>query len=159
MFYSHLLRIQREKKAHAHMQAHSTAYMIAACRPRTVLVDEIQFKRPVEVGDLLRFRSWVLAAWPTKTNSESSIIHVQVEASVVKPEALQSYETNTFNFLFSVDRRKAATGETLPLPWVLPVTEEQAFQQCAFYGPGNDHRWSRLGIEFGDIEHSSKQGK
>ena len=40
--------------------AHSTCHLLTACRPRTVLVDEIQFKRPVDVGDLVRFRSRVL---------------------------------------------------------------------------------------------------
>lgn len=40
--------------------AHATAYVFAAARPRPVLVDEITFKRPVYVGDLVKFKSWVL---------------------------------------------------------------------------------------------------
>jgi acyl-coenzyme A thioesterase 9 len=43
--------------------AHSCAYMLSACRPRTVAVDEIRFKKPVDVGDLVRFRARVLWTW------------------------------------------------------------------------------------------------
>lgn len=107
-----------------------------------MLIDEIQFKRPVEVGDLLRFRSWVLSARATPKVGEPdrALVHVQVQAAVTKPEALESYETNTFNFLFAIKRRKVeepGSKEYLPMPTILPGNEEEALQMCSFYGPGS----------------------
>jgi acyl-coenzyme A thioesterase PaaI-like protein len=59
--------------------AHSAAYLFSAARPRTVTVDEIQFRAPVNVGDLLRFRSWVLRTWldeddPSKVGWERKLL-------------------------------------------------------------------------------------
>jgi acyl-coenzyme A thioesterase 9 len=150
--------------------AHSTSYLLAASRPRTVVVDEIQFKRPVDVGDLLRFRSRVLKAWNDPEAVREAVpsrgfVHVQVVASVVKPEAVQSYETNTFNFVFEVQRRRKSgtncsekeyeglvrSGESavfeqevlVPMPEILPTTEEEANEVCAFHGPGSEARRGR----------------
>jgi len=141
--------------------AHSTSYLLAASRPRTLAVDEIQFKRPVDVGDLVRFRSRVLRAWNDPAKPARGFVHVQVAASVVKPEAVQSYETNTFNFVFEVRRRRksgenvGATSSTggdeenfieemlVPLPEILPTTEEEANELCAFHGPGSEQRRAR----------------
>ena len=125
--------------------AHSTGYLLAACRPRTLLVDEIQFKRPVDIGDLVRFKSRVLKAWedPTPNDPARGMAHVQVAASVVRPELLQSFESNTFIFLFSVRRRKDAEGKLLPLPTILPTTEAEANEVCEFYGPGSEEKQER----------------
>jgi acyl-coenzyme A thioesterase 9 len=150
--------------------AHSTSYLLAASRPRTVAIDEIQFKRPVDVGDLVRFRSRVLRAWNDPKEPARGFVHVQVAASVVKPEAVQSYETNTFNFVFEVERRRrrrrsdgnvaphsggSSTGHDtcneeksieeilVPLPEILPTTEEEANEICVFHGPGSDQRRAR----------------
>jgi acyl-coenzyme A thioesterase 9 len=120
--------------------AHSTSYLLAASRPRTVVVDEIQFKRPVDVGDLLRFRSRVLRAWNDPEVPSRGFVHVQVVASVVKPEAVQSYETNTFNFVFEVQRRRKGENELVSMPHILPTTEEEANELCAFHGPGSADR-------------------
>lgn len=133
--------------AQAFSLAHSTAYVLAASRPRTLLVDEIQFKRPVLVGDLVRFRSRVLRAWdaPEPGNPGRGVVHVQVAASVVRPEAAETYETNTFNFIFAVERRKLDDGSYAPMPEALPTTEEAALEVCAFYGPGAEQRRARWG--------------
>ena len=40
--------------------AFATSYMFAGSRPRFRQVGEIKFKKPVEVGDLLRLRSTVV---------------------------------------------------------------------------------------------------
>lgn len=127
--------------------AHSTAYVLAASRPRTLLVDEIQFKRAVLVGDLVRFRSRVLRAWdaPEEGDPGRGVVHVQVAASVVRPEAAATYETNTFNFLFAVERRRLGDGTLAPMPEALPTTEEAALEVCAFYGPGGEARRARWG--------------
>lgn len=44
----------------AYELAFATAYMFSGTRPRFIMVDEITFQRPVDVGDLLRLRSLVL---------------------------------------------------------------------------------------------------
>jgi acyl-coenzyme A thioesterase 9 len=139
--------------------AHSTCYLLAASRPRTIVVDEIQFKRPVDVGDLVRFRSRVLRAWSSnddihkddgdgedpKQRRGVGFVHVQVVASVVKPEAVQSYETNTFNFVFEVEerKRKDEERELAGMPIVLPTTESEANELCEFHGPGSEQRRAR----------------
>ncbi|KAI7836665.1 hypothetical protein COHA_009441 [Chlorella ohadii] len=69
--------------------AHSTAYLFAGCRPLTVEVDGITFRRPVNVGDLIRFNAWVLRSWPSQLTPGKGVVHVQVEASVTQPEKLQ----------------------------------------------------------------------
>ena len=40
--------------------AFSTTYMFAGSRPEFLLVDEVTFQHPVDIGDLLRFRSAVV---------------------------------------------------------------------------------------------------
>jgi acyl-coenzyme A thioesterase 9 len=52
--------------------AHSAAHLFSASRPRTVTVGEVQFRAPVNVGDLLRFRSWVLKTWQAEDDPETA---------------------------------------------------------------------------------------
>ncbi len=53
-----------------------------------------------------------------------AVVHVDIQASVIKPETLMSFETNTFAFIFVVDRRKDADGKLVPFTHVLPTTGE-----------------------------------
>lgn len=73
-----------------------------------VEVDEITFKRPVDVGDLLRLRSRVL--WSASKDPAVATVHVQVIASVSQPEAVKSNITNTFVFVFEVETARLAQG-------------------------------------------------
>lgn len=50
--------------------AHSCAYMFSARRPRSLGVDEIQFKKPVDVGDLVRYKAYVLRTWRSSSQSK-----------------------------------------------------------------------------------------
>lgn len=44
-----------------------TSRLLPHCPSRTAVeVDGITFRRPVNVGDLIRFRSWVLRSWPSQ---------------------------------------------------------------------------------------------
>lgn len=44
-----------------------TSRLLLCCPSRpAVEVDGITFRRPVNVGDLIRFRSWVLRSWPSQ---------------------------------------------------------------------------------------------
>lgn len=45
------------------LPAASTSRSIPVC---AVEVDHISFRRPVNVADLIRFKSWILRAWPSQ---------------------------------------------------------------------------------------------
>lgn len=92
----------------AYELAWATAYQFVGTRPVFVEVDEITFKRPVDVGDLLRLRSRVL--WSAAKDAELASVHVQVIASVSQPEVVKSNITNTFVFVFEVERARLAQG-------------------------------------------------
>ncbi|KAK9809579.1 hypothetical protein WJX73_004048 [Symbiochloris irregularis] len=122
----------------AYELAFATAYMFSGTRPRFVMVDEITFQRPVDVGDLLRLRSLVLHtnSLPAGISGVSSDIpagasvgrvHVQVTALVTQPERVASNITNTFEFIFEVSIAAAPEIEGCKLlKRVLPSTEEEA---------------------------------
>ncbi|PSC69493.1 Acyl-coenzyme A thioesterase mitochondrial [Micractinium conductrix] len=117
--------------------AHSAAYLFAGSRPRTIEIDRITFRRPVNVGDLITFRSMVTRTWPSARVPGKGVAHVQVEASVTQPEKLYSHVTNSFAFLFDFDlRRDTTTGAAIPPKQVLPSTEQQALEVAQLFGPG-----------------------
>lgn len=57
----------------AYELAFATAYMFAGSRPIFVEVDEVTFQRPVDVGDLLRFKSCILHTQPSKDGTRVSL--------------------------------------------------------------------------------------
>jgi len=98
--------------------AFTTAYLFCGSQPRFVEVDEVVFKKPVNVGDLLRLDSCVLY---TSQNplSMNPLIHIQVVATVVKPEEVSTFISNTFHFTF--EKKHGGTVRR-----VLPGTIEEA---------------------------------
>jgi acyl-coenzyme A thioesterase 9 len=64
--------------------AFSTCYVFGGITPLFLEVDHVDFRRPVDVGDLLRFKSCVL--YTETENVEQPLIHVEVVAHVTKPE-------------------------------------------------------------------------
>ena len=137
--------------------AHATAHLLSAVRPRPVLVDEIHFKRPVDVGDLVKVKSRVLRTWPLPGQPGKAAVHTQVQAEVIKPEELQSFETNTFNFYFIVNLRKDERGEFKPLAKVWPATESQALEVCSFYGPGSEAQHDRHTADWGKEDAAASE--
>ncbi|GBF87343.1 acyl-coenzyme A thioesterase, mitochondrial [Raphidocelis subcapitata] len=89
--------------------AFATCYVFAGSRPVFDSIDDVQFKKPVDVGDLMRLASCVLHA-------EGDKVVVLVEASVVAPERLASSPTNAFTFAF----RAAPSGAQSRLRRALP---------------------------------------
>jgi len=66
--------------------AFATCYSFAGSRPAFLLVEEISFKKPVDVGDLLRLKSSVLHVehmynpgppW-LKARSSHAVVHIEV---------------------------------------------------------------------------------
>ncbi|GAX82172.1 hypothetical protein CEUSTIGMA_g9600.t1 [Chlamydomonas eustigma] len=108
----------------AYELAFATAYMFLGGRPSFIKVDEVSFKRPVDIGDLLRLRSRILHTTTNRkvsgTDKLEGLLFVEVEASVTKPEQLSVANSNTFIFVF------ASRTCNQPLKRMLPTTEEEA---------------------------------
>ena len=106
--------------------AHATAYTFMGCYPKFKEVEEISFKRPVDIGDLIRLKSRVVYSEDDRRNNNSPsvgtnpIIQVEVTCQVVKPEKTVSTVSNTFDFVFTCDLEKSNS-----IMSILPTTAEE----------------------------------
>ncbi|KAL9259599.1 Acyl-coenzyme A thioesterase 2, chloroplastic-like protein [Drosera capensis] len=103
--------------------AFSTAYVFAGVMPCFLEVDLVDFLRPVDVGDFLRFKSCVLY---TELDGDHPLINVEVVAHVTRPEIRSSEVSNTFYFTFTLRPEAKTTKDGSRLRSVLPATEEEA---------------------------------
>jgi acyl-coenzyme A thioesterase 9 len=94
--------------------AFANAYMFGGTRPRFREVDEVSFTAPVDIGDLLVFKSRILYY-------EDFKIHVEVEAWVTEPEKVTAKRSNQFYFTFVVKETPKRTK-------VLPSHMDEARQ-------------------------------
>ncbi|XP_030454673.1 acyl-coenzyme A thioesterase 2, chloroplastic [Syzygium oleosum] len=104
--------------------AFSTAYAFAGLVPCFLEVDHVDFLRPVDVGDFLRFKSCVLYTEPEKP--DGPLINVEVVAHVTRPELRSSEVSNTFYFTFTVRPEAKALEDGFRIRNVVPATEEEA---------------------------------
>ncbi|KAJ9697609.1 hypothetical protein PVL29_009439 [Vitis rotundifolia] len=104
--------------------AFSTAYVFAGMVPCFLEVDHVDFLRPVDVGDFLRFKSCVL--FTQLENPDQPLINIEVVAHVTRPELRSSEVSNTFYFTFTVRPESKATKNGFRLRNVVPATEEEA---------------------------------
>lgn len=88
--------------------AFATAYVFGGVRPVFKQVNDMDFLRAVDIGDLLRFRARVLHASVRKGGRVC--VDVEVEALVTKPEAVTSDVSNTFMFSFYVGGESGVEG-------------------------------------------------
>ncbi|KAL5201207.1 hypothetical protein ABZP36_035561 [Zizania latifolia] len=102
--------------------AFSTAYAFVGQRPCFLEVDHVDFLKPVDVGDFLRFKSCVL--YTQLDNPEQPLVNVEVVAHVTRPELRRSEVSNTFHFTFTVS--SDALNKGLKIRHVVPSTEEEA---------------------------------
>ncbi|XP_062194175.1 acyl-coenzyme A thioesterase 2, chloroplastic [Phragmites australis] len=102
--------------------AFSTAYAFVGQRPCFLEVDHVDFLKPVDVGDFLRFKSCVL--YTQLGNPEQPLVNVEVVAHVTRPEIRKSEVSNTFHFTFTVSSDVLKNG--LKIRNVVPSTEEEA---------------------------------
>ncbi|KAH7298868.1 hypothetical protein KP509_25G062200 [Ceratopteris richardii] len=107
----------------AYELAFSTCYLFVGCRPLFVEVDRIDFLKPVDVGDFLRFKSRVL--YTELDDPSKPLISIEVVAHVTRPESRTSEVSNTFYFTFTIDS-KAEAEPGFMIRKVLPATEEEA---------------------------------
>jgi acyl-coenzyme A thioesterase 9 len=127
--------------------AFATTYVFGGARPHFKQVSDMNFLRPVDVGDLLRFRARVLnarnpgeeepAGGDLSTRLDRPCVDVEVEALVTKPEANFAEVSNTFMFKFWVGA--AGEGRTVKTP--VPKSPEEAA-----------HVWERCVREDADDE-------
>ncbi|KAL8143785.1 hypothetical protein V2J09_016817 [Rumex salicifolius] len=104
--------------------AFSTAYAFAGTTPCFLEVDHVDFLRPVDVGDFLRFKSCVL--YTELEDSEHPLINVEVVAHVTRPEIRSSEVSNTFYFTFTVCPESKNARNASSIRKVVPATEEEA---------------------------------
>ena len=98
----------------------ATTYVFGGAKPKFHSVADMNFLRPVEVGDLMRIRARVLHSGQTSCGRPS--VDVEVEALVTKPESLRSEVSNTFMFKFYVgDANEGRVARR-----VLPSSREEA---------------------------------
>ncbi|KAB8576235.1 hypothetical protein FH972_025763 [Carpinus fangiana] len=102
--------------------AFSTTYAFAGVAPHFLEVDHVDFFKPVDVGNFLRFKSCVL--YTELENPAEPLINVEVVAHVTRPELRSSEVSNKFYFTFSV--RPEAMRSGLKIRNVVPATEEEA---------------------------------
>jgi len=120
--------------------AFTTTYMFAGTRPTCVRVDDISFRRPVDVGDLLRFHSYVIDVHQEAVSSEDDeantrphLVTVDVEAVVSQPEQRTSVPTNNFRFIFRVH---VPADQELRI--VLPGTRADEMRLRSYWGDMNE---------------------
>ncbi|XP_021762761.1 acyl-coenzyme A thioesterase 9, mitochondrial-like [Chenopodium quinoa] len=104
--------------------AFSTAYAFAGVRPSFLEVDHVDFLKPVDVGDFLRFKSCVL--YTELEDPEHPLINVEVEAHVTRPEIRSSEVSNTFYFTFTICPEAKAEKNKVSIRNVVAATEEEA---------------------------------
>ncbi|XP_059626307.1 acyl-coenzyme A thioesterase 2, chloroplastic [Cornus florida] len=104
--------------------AFSTAYAFAGVMPCFLEVDHVDFLRPVDVGDFLRFKSCVL--YTEFENMDQPLINIEVIAHVTRPELRSSETSNMFYFTFTVCPEAKAVENGYRIRKVVPATEEEA---------------------------------
>ncbi|KAK0590986.1 hypothetical protein LWI29_034045 [Acer saccharum] len=104
--------------------AFSTAYAFAGMVPYFLEIDHVDFLRPVDVGDFLRFKSCVL--YTKVENPDQPLINIEVVAHVTRPEIRSSEVSNAFYFTFTVRPEARASTNGFRIRNVVPGTEEEA---------------------------------
>ncbi|TRY58833.1 hypothetical protein DNTS_022339 [Danionella cerebrum] len=97
----------------------ANACAFAGCRPMLVAVDDILFRKPVEIGSLLLLSSQVCY-------TEGTHIQVRVHTEVLDPLTRQHSTTNVFHFTFRVEK---------DVPAVVP----QSYGESMLYLDGKRH--------------------
>jgi acyl-coenzyme A thioesterase 9 len=111
--------------------AFATAYLFGGDKPRFLEVDDISFDKPVDVGDLLVFKSLVLYTNPDGRNLGTYVdkhdglplVNIEVECWVTSPETKKAEVSNFFYFTFALPNKTSCRR-------VLPANIDQARRQA-----------------------------
>ncbi|CAM1330726.1 ACOT9 (predicted) [Pycnogonum litorale] len=113
----------------AYEQAYATALVYCKRRPYLTNVDDILFRKPVEIGSLLYLLSQVVY-------TDGANMQIRVHADVVNPEAGTQETTNVFHFTFRpVDNS------------IVSVIMPRAYHEAMLYIDGKRHLEEALGYK------------
>ncbi|KAD7477904.1 hypothetical protein R6Q59_026501 [Mikania micrantha] len=101
--------------------AFATAYAFAGSAPLFLEVDHVDFLKPVDVGNFLRFKSCVL--FTELENPKQPLINIEVVAHVTRPELRSAEVSNKFYFTFTTNTDSITNSK---IRSVVPATEEEA---------------------------------
>jgi acyl-coenzyme A thioesterase 9 len=105
--------------------AFSTCYLFGGSRPHFLELEKVTFKRPVDIGNLVKFISHVsYSSNNDGGQGEHAIVHVETEAFVVNPENCTSYLSNVFHFTFALNLHLEPLNKKLKT--VLPLNTNEA---------------------------------
>mmetsp|Transcript_109463 Transcript_109463/g.349247 ORF Transcript_109463/g.349247 Transcript_109463/m.349247 type:complete len:441 (+) Transcript_109463:74-1396(+) len=117
----------------AYELARSTVHIFGGRRPIFHELDEVTFRLPVNVGDMVKFESAILYTSEVMDVDGRATVHVQVTAFVIKPENKSATMSNTFNFTFGLSENldgsgSSVHGRNIELRRVLPASRMEAYQ-------------------------------
>mmetsp|Transcript_98527 Transcript_98527/g.205477 ORF Transcript_98527/g.205477 Transcript_98527/m.205477 type:complete len:452 (-) Transcript_98527:61-1416(-) len=117
----------------AYELARSTAHIFGGRRPIFHELDEVAFRAPVNVGDMVKFESCVLYTSQEIDAQGRATVHTEVDTWVIQPESGEAVLSNTFNFTFGLAANPDGTGGSVKgtdivLRRVLPANREEAYK-------------------------------
>jgi len=117
----------------AYELARSTAHLFGGRRPVFHELDEVTFRSPVSVGDMVHFSSAVLYTSHAMDAEGRATVHTEVMARVLKPETREVVTSNTFNFTFGLAENIDGSGDSIhgskiTLRRVLPATRAEGYR-------------------------------
>ena len=112
----------------AYELAFANCQLFSGGHPMFVEMSDIDFKLPVNIGDLVRFKCKVLHTMNAdEAKCGKPSVYLEVRAIVTNPHRVTSAEANTFFFKFNVVPIEAEGAESqLRLRRVLPASTEEA---------------------------------
>jgi len=112
----------------AYELAFANCQLFSGGHPVFVEMSDIDFKLPVNIGDLIRFKCKVLHTVNTEeARCGKPSVYLEVRAIVTNPHKVTSAEANTFMFKFNVTGFENENGEIedVRLKRVLPTSTEE----------------------------------
>ncbi|KAK7074699.1 Acyl-coenzyme A thioesterase 9, mitochondrial [Halocaridina rubra] len=107
--------------------AWACAFTFSKQRPRILHIDDIMFRRPVEIGSLLYLNSQVVY-------SKDNHVQISTKASVMDPATDSIHLTNIFHFTYQVEK---------PVPLAIP----RMYHEAMLYLDGRRHYQVVQGIK------------
>lgn len=117
----------------AYELARSTAHIFGGRRPVFHELDEVTFRTPVNVGDMVKFESSVLYTSEQMDPDGRATVHTEVNAFVITPETGATVVSNKFHFTFGLAENADGTGgsvlgKDIYLRRVLPASRAESYR-------------------------------
>lgn len=117
----------------AYELARSTAHLFGGRRPIFHELDQVTFNAPVNVGDMIKFESFVLYTSEQLDPLGRASVHTEVTAYLLNPEKGTVTTSNVFNFTFGLAANMdgsggSALGKDVHMRRVLPSSRMEAYR-------------------------------